>query len=157
MIARTTFCFPDSVFEPTDFGGSEMLPHLCARADASGFDDLDDYVEAHIHGTVSFADDVEAIVLDPVFAGSAVASVAMSLGCAVEFHPGYRVASADLDPDFRGAEIVELAQSLGAELTPDVIGDTARSGRYDLQSLKRVWHHLAHCGRRKDGASDSAV
>ena len=32
---------------------------------------LDDYIEAHVHGTVALAADVEAVVLDPSFRGSA--------------------------------------------------------------------------------------
>lgn len=46
-----------------------------------------------------------------------------------------------------GPEFVELAQSLGAVLTPAVIGDAARTGLHDPQSLKRVWHLLARFGR----------
>jgi hypothetical protein len=66
-VERSTFCFPDSFHEPSDFGGPDLLGHLCAMADASGFDDLDGYVEAHVHGTVRFDTDVEALVLDPCF------------------------------------------------------------------------------------------
>lgn len=71
-LVRCTFCFPDSVLEPTDFGGPEVLPQLSAMADASGFDDLDECVEAHVHGGVVFERDVEAVVLDPRFRGTKV-------------------------------------------------------------------------------------
>lgn len=147
-ISRTTFCFPDSVMEPTDFGGSEVLRHLCTLADHSGFDVLDDCVEAHVHGAVRFVGDIEAVVLDPAFVGTPSATAAFELGCPVEFHRGFRVATADLDPDYRGAEVVELAQLLGSVLTPDIIGRAARSGDYELQSLKMIWHYLARFGRR---------
>ena len=147
VLQRATFCFPDSFYEPTDFGGPEALPHLCALADSSGFDDLDECVEAQVHGPVRFGTDVEAIVLDPCFAGSPVAAAAARTGCAVRFHPGFRVATASLEPDYRGEEYVALARSLGSVLTPDVIGRAARTGQHDPQALKRVWHYLARFGR----------
>jgi hypothetical protein len=146
-IPNATFCFPDSAFEPTDFGADEVLPRLCAMADTAGFDDLDDYVEAHAHGQVRFSAEVEFIALDPCFLGTSIEAAATRLGCDVRFHPGYTVATSMLDPEYRGPELVKLAQSLGDVLTPDVIGKAARSGEHDLQALKRVWHYLARFGR----------
>lgn len=145
--SRSTFCFPDSVFEPDLVVGLERLSELEALADAAEHDDLDDYVEAHIHGGVRLDKDVEAIVLDSCFRGTAVEREALRIGCAVQWHPGFRVATSELDPAYRGAEFVELAQALGDELTPAVIGSAARSGLHDLQSLKQVWHLLARFGR----------
>lgn len=147
VVARSTFCFPDSVHEPTDLGGPELLPHLCALADASGFDDLDECVEAHVHGPVRFAEDAEAVVLDPCFAGTAVEAAAEELGCPLEHHPGFRVRTDDLAPDYRGPEVVALARRLGRELTPDLVGEAVSSGRHDPQQLKQVWHCLARFGR----------
>ena len=102
-----------------------------------------------MHGGVRFDRDVEAVVLDPCFRGTAVEAAAERLGCPVEWHPGFEVATAGLDEDYRGPEFVELAQSLGPVLTPAVIGDAARTGDHDAQSLKRVWHLLARFGRRR--------
>ncbi len=64
-LGHATFCFPDSVYEPVDLGDIALLPELCRMADDSGFGDLDDYVEAHVHAPVRFDEDVEAVVLDP--------------------------------------------------------------------------------------------
>lgn len=151
VLERATFCFPDSVHEPVDHGGPELLPHLCALADeavANGWDDLDECVEAHVHGRVRVADDVEAVVLDPCFRDGPVHEAATRLGCAVEWHPGFRVVTAGLDPGYRGEGPVALARELGEELVPSTIGDAARAGRHDPQDLKRVWHLLARFGRR---------
>nr|WP_281381029.1 DUF3626 domain-containing protein [Nocardioides panaciterrulae] len=148
VVERSTFCFPDSVHEPTDFGAADLLPHLCALADGSGFDDLDDCVEAQVHGPVRFGTDVEAVVLDPCFQGTEVEASARRLGCAVEFHPGFTASPSAFDPDYRGSHIVELARSLGDELTPGILGDAARAGVHDPQSIKKVWHCLARFGRR---------
>ena len=147
VVERCTFCFPDSVLEPTEVVGPDELPRLCALADESGLDDLDDCVEAHVHGRVSLDDDVEAVVLDPCHRGTRVEEAARSLGCAVEWHPGFRLRTAGLDPGYRGTRYVALAQRLGDVLAPDVLGAAAREGRYDPQALKRVWHYLARFGR----------
>ncbi|WP_324653948.1 DUF3626 domain-containing protein [Georgenia sp. H159] len=146
-VTRATFCFPDSVLEPVDVGDAALLPHLCRMADESGFDDLDECVEAHVHGPVRFDRDVEALVLDPCFVGTDVEATAELLGCAIEFHPGFRASPDVLDPEYRGAHIVDLARSIGEELTPRVIGDAARAGRHPAQSVKQVWHCLARFGR----------
>ena len=148
VTARSTFCFPDSWYEPEAVGGPDRIQELVALCESAGHDLLDDYVEAHVHGGVSFDEDVEALVLDPCFRGTAVEDAASRLGCAVEWHPGFEVATAGLDEDYRGPEFVALAQSLGPALTPAVIGDAARTGAHDPQSLKRVWHLLARFGRR---------
>jgi hypothetical protein len=146
---RCTFCFPDSVLEPTDVGDASLLPHLSRMADESGFDVLDDCVEAHVHGGVSLSEDVEAVVLDPCFRGTEVETAATAMGCAVEFHPGFSAAPDDFDPVYRGSHIVELARSLGDNLDPKTVGAAARSGQYPPQHIKQVWHCLARFGRKE--------
>ncbi len=150
--ARCTFCYPDSVFEPETVCGPEEVAELVAEARVSSHDLLDRYVEAHVHGGVVVGRDVEAVVLDPCYRGTAVEAAAGDLGCRVEWHPGFTVASASLDPAYRGPESVALAQLLGPVLSPDLIGAAARSGRHDPQELKRVWHYLARFGRRSPPA-----
>ncbi|HEY3560477.1 MAG TPA: DUF3626 domain-containing protein [Kribbella sp.] len=145
-VERATFCFPDSARDPADFGDQHALPYLCQLADAAALDPLDDYIEAHIHGPVRFATDVEALVLDPSFAGTAVEAAARELGCPIEYHPGFRATPADFDPAYRGAETVALARKLGDELTPHVLGAAAR--RHPAQQIKYVWHCLARFGRQ---------
>lgn len=145
---RCTFCFPDSVFEPDSVCGPGEVERLVRTARASELDPLDRYVEAHVHGQVILARDVEAVVLDPCFRGSRVEAAAEVLGCPVEWHPGFAVDTAELDDAYRGEASVRLARTLGTTLTPDVIGAAARSGEHDRQALKKVWHHLARYGRR---------
>ena len=108
-----------------------------------------------MHGGVGLATDVEAVVLDPCFRSGPVEVAAGALGCAVEWHPGFRVATAGLDPAYRGEEHVDLARSLGPVLTPDLIGRAVASGGHDPQSLKRVWHLLARFGRLGGGSGDA--
>jgi hypothetical protein len=147
-VERTTFCFPDSAREPDAVVDVDELPRLCRLADAAECDDLDDYVEAHVHGPVRLGTDVDAVVLDPSFIGTPVEAAARELGCAVEFHPGFRAPTSAFDPAYRGSEIAAMARSLGPELTPALLGTVARSGEYPPQSVKYVWHCLARFGRR---------
>jgi hypothetical protein len=146
---RTTFCYPDSAAEPVHFGVASALS-LIALAEADSRDQLDDYVEAQVHGPLQLLRDVEALVLDPCFRGTTVERAAEQLGCPVEWHGGFRLSATELysHPDFRGPEFVELGLSLARDdyLDPRMIGDAARSGRYDRQALKRVWHCLARFG-----------
>lgn len=148
-LSRSTFCYPDSAAEPADFGTSERMALIdLARADER--DPLDDYVEAHVHGPVDLGRDVEALVLDPCFQGGDVEAAARLLPCPIEWHAGWRLDVEVLQshPEFRGPEFVELGTRIAVDgvLDARVIGDASRSGLYDQQSLKRVWHYVARFG-----------
>ncbi|WP_235844999.1 DUF3626 domain-containing protein [Cupriavidus agavae] len=148
---RTTFCYPDSVYEPRHFGVFDrfaLVDHLAAAA--GQVDPLDHYIEAHVHGGVLIARDVEAIVLDPSFRDTRVETLAHALPCHVEWHAGFR-AEAELlcrQHEYRGPAVAELAATLaGARLlTPARIGEAVRVNQHDAQMLKQVWHCLARFG-----------
>ncbi|WP_306215168.1 DUF3626 domain-containing protein [Actinoplanes sp. RD1] len=148
-VARATFCYPDSVLEPTDFAVAERMS-LIDLALADRQDRLDDYVEAHVHGGVRLDRDVEALVLDPSHQHTDVEAAARRLPCPIEWHPGFRLSVTELrrHPGYRGQEFVDLGAALARDghLTPRLIGDAARSGEHDQQALKRVWHYLARFG-----------
>jgi Protein of unknown function (DUF3626) len=67
-LERATFCYPDSCLEPAHFGVSDRMS-LIEPAETDDQDDLDDYVEAQVHGLLSLEHDVEAVVLDPSHQG----------------------------------------------------------------------------------------
>ncbi|TCC57067.1 DUF3626 domain-containing protein [Kribbella pittospori] len=146
-VARSTFCYPDSCFEPEHFGVAERMG-LIALAEAADCDVLDDHIEAQVHGPVRLDRDVEALVLDPSYRGTAVESAANRLACPVEWHSGFRLSVDELrqHPEYRGPRYVELGARIAVDgvLTPRVIGDAA--GEYDAQDLKRVWHCVARFG-----------
>jgi hypothetical protein len=150
VLPRSTFCYPDSFFESVAFGIASAVTPLIAAAQADNHDALDDYVEAQVHGPVLLGRDVEALVLDPAYRGSAVESAARRLPCPLEWHPGFVLEVAELRrrPEYRGQEYVDLGAEIatGGRLDPRVIGDAARAGRYDEQALKRVWHYVARFG-----------
>ncbi|GGM90877.1 hypothetical protein GCM10011609_30010 [Lentzea pudingi] len=134
VLDRTTFCYPDSVFEPVDFGTAR---HFALTEDDS-LDPLDNYVEAHVHGPITLAD-VEAVVLDPTFPE-------VDLPCPVERHPGFRLSTQDLlrHRDYRTPESVELGLELARDglITPDLLDNTDANP----QVVKHLWHHLARFG-----------
>lgn len=153
-LARATFCYPDSYLEPTAFAVASRMS-LIDLAVADRQDELDDYIEAQVHGGVRLDRDVEALVLDPGYRGTEVEAAARRLPCPLEWHAGFRLSVAELcrHPDYRGRRYVELGALLAVDghLTPRLIGDAARSGRYDQQDLKRVWHYLARFGAPEQG------
>jgi hypothetical protein len=163
VLSRSTFCWPDSVYEPEAFGARGSLTDLCAMADAGMLDPallpaaaaglslddpLNDYVEAHLHGGLAIARDVDALVVDPSDREEHADALAR-IGCPVEVHPGYRVRADDIDPAYRGEVPVDLARSLGGDLTPARLAAAARSGDHDPQALKWLWHCLARFGRQQ--------
>ncbi len=159
VLARSTSCYPDSVFEPVHVGTAEhvSLTDLADADAASGErDPLDDYVEAHVHGGVRLESDVEALVLDPCHRGSFVETDARLLterfGVPVEWHPGFATTTDVVarHPGYRGPDVVQAAARIAVDgiLTPRIIGDAARAGAEDEQVLKRVWHCTARFGSR---------
>ncbi|MDX2701454.1 DUF3626 domain-containing protein [Streptomyces sp. PA03-6a] len=152
-VARTTFCYPDSFFEPSDFGVGDRMG-LVALALADSRDALDDYIEAQVHGPVRLDRHVEALVLDPCYRGTAVEDAARRLPCPVEWHGGFRLTVGELRlrPAYRGQDYVDLGARIAVDglLDPRVLGTAAATGRHDPQALKKVWHCLARFGA--DGA-----
>jgi hypothetical protein len=150
---RATFCYPDSFLEPGHFGVAARVSALAAMAAADDKDPLDDYVEAHLHGVLDLATDVEALVLDPCYTGTGVEADGWRLGRPVEWHGGFRVTIGDLrrNADYRAPQFAALGISLARDgvLDPAMIGDASRAGRHDEQSLKRVWHYVARFGNQE--------
>jgi hypothetical protein len=153
ILPRTTFCYPDSHRDPANFGVATKMS-LIELAESDEQDDLDDYIEAQVHGPVQLDRDVEALVLDPSYRDTAVELTAARLPCPVEWHPGFRLSVDELrrHPEYRGRQYVDLGVAIAVDgwLTPKVIGDAVALGRYEDQDLKRVWHCLARfgCGPR---------
>ncbi|MFJ1804337.1 DUF3626 domain-containing protein [Streptomyces sp. NPDC088180] len=148
-LTRSTFCYPDSFLEPSDFGVATRMG-LIELACADRQDELDDYIEAQVHASVQLRCDVEALVLDPCYRGTTVEEAALRLGCPVEWHPGFRLGVEELrcHLDYRGQEYVDLGSQIAVDgvLDPRIVGDAARAGLCDLQAVKKVWHYLARFG-----------
>ncbi|MFD4737969.1 DUF3626 domain-containing protein [Streptomyces virginiae] len=162
-LTRTTFCYPDSFLEPSDFGVAARMGLLeLARADQQ--DELDDYIEAQVHGPVRLHHDVEALVLDPCYRGTIVEASALRLGCPVEWHPGFRLGVEELrrHPDYRGQEYVDLGTRIAVEgvLDPRIVGEAVRADRadrHDPRAVKKVWHYLARFGTSRKAAGSAVA
>ncbi|XZE51499.1 DUF3626 domain-containing protein [Planctomycetaceae bacterium SH139] len=146
VLDRTTFCYPDSFFEPTNFGNASNMG-LIDACESDDCDELDRYIEAHVHGPVSLLQDVEALVLDECYRGTQVSVDAMKLPVRVEWHCGFRVSIGTIRqfPDYRGETIVKLAETLAVDgwITPAIIGMAVASEDYSYDDLKKVWHYVA--------------
>lgn len=158
VATRSTFCYPDSVFEPEHFGVAARIDLVArAMADSKDRDPLDDYIEAHIHGPLRLGEDVEALVLDPCYRGTQIEAIAQRFPCALEWHPGFRLAVDVMrsHPDYRGRQFVELGAAVAHDgwLDPARIGLAVASGQHDPQDLKKVWHYLARFGAAVPGLS----
>lgn len=160
VLQRTTFCYPDSVFEPRCFGNASHMG-LIKACDSDHRDALDRYIEAHVHGPVNLSEDVEALVLDPCHVGTRVEADALTLPVRVEWHSGFRVAIDTVHqfPDYRGQRYVELAATLAVDgwLTPVIIGTAAASGQYANDDLKKVWHYLARFAEIKNDSNNQST
>lgn len=153
VLTRTTFCYPDSHFQPQDFG-IEVAGALIALADENRLDldpVLDNYVEAHVHGVLRLGEDVEAVVLDASYRDTAIEQTAQGLGCPVEWHDGFRLTLDRLRDcqRFRGQAAAEALTRIAVRdvVTPAILG-TARDRVLDYQMAKWVWHCLARYGTR---------
>lgn len=149
VLDRTTFCYPDSTFDPTAFGTAGQMS-LTGLADTDDRDLLDDYVEAQVHGGLRLDRDVEAIVLDPSHRGTEVEVAAHRLSFPVRWHVGARLSVAGLGErrSYRGPDVVAVGREVSVDglLDARVIGEAARAGHHDPQTLKRLWHCVARFG-----------
>jgi hypothetical protein len=162
MLARTSFCYPDSHMRPGHFGVADRMSLIeMANENRLALDFLDDYIEAHVHGPLRMAEDVEAVVLDPCYRGTMTEDAALSLPCPVEWHAGFRLSVHRLGDceHYRGTAAAEAISSIstGGTITPLEIG-AARTAGMDYQLAKWAWHCVARFGRswwRRNSGSDS--
>jgi len=149
VLERTTFCYPDSVTEPTAVGTAAHMS-LIALAEADEVDVLDDYIEAQVHGPLPLDRDIEALVLDPSYRGTEIEATAAALPFPVIWHHGFRLHVDVLaeNGEYRGEEVVRAGRAVaeGDWLDARTIGDASRSGRHAPQILKRLWHCTARFG-----------
>ena len=149
--SRTSFCYPDSYLDPRHFavGDASALLGMAIENTLSLDPWLDNYVEAHIHGPLVIASDVEALVLDPSFKETRIGEVASSIGCAVEWHDGFCLPLALLDDcrSYRGDAAADaIAEIAKHEFISPALLSRAREAGLDYQTAKWVWHCIARFG-----------
>jgi hypothetical protein len=126
---------------------------------------LDSCIEAQVHGRVDLRRDVECLVIDPAFEGTATGAALDELGRRYEIpnqsHGGFQLSVKDVPDDFRGPAMPRLARRIASKGVVDaaVIG-AAESSLHSqpeqwcdwgsreetLQHLKQLWHVVVHYG-----------
>lgn len=147
---RSTFAYPDSHLEPTEFGTATRMALMpLVVANKQRLEPLDNYVEAHVHGLVHVLDDVEAIVLDPSYKQTQIEADASKLPCKLEWHAGFVLSNDHYDGciQYRGQVVADFTKQIikQGRLTPAFL-DTFRDGSVNEQLVKKTWHCLARFG-----------
>ena len=145
----------------------QALVNPVAHRSSSGspFRNLNQYVEAQVHGLVSLASDADALVVDPSFRGTTTGDHLSELcnryQVELQWHHGFCLRVEDVPRDFRGPTMPSLAERIARERMLDVsmIGAAVRdlyahpdawrdrgSVADVLQELKLLWHVLVRCG-----------
>lgn len=147
---RTTFCYPDSFFEPDNFASHEFVDPLIQLLNEDSQDELDSYIEAHVHGVVTLGADVDYLALDPIFKGTVIETQAQTLPVDIRWHSGYDLSIDEIEKhtDYRGLQFVEFAREISENnrINPFLLGLAVNSKGYDAQDAKKVWHYLARFG-----------
>jgi len=150
VLERSTFCYPDSVFEPESFATEEFLGALIELATQDNRDILDSYIEAQIHGFVSLAADVQYLALDPVYRSTEIEEHAQALSVPIRWHEGYELSIEQMSyhPNYRGTRYINIAKELAVDGKLDalILGAAVNSGAYAVQDIKKLWQYLARFG-----------
>lgn len=126
---------------------------------------LDHYIEAQIHRTISLKSDVKTLIIDPSFKGTETGEMLQKISekydMAIKCHNGFELSVSDVPTDFRGAKMPIIAKKIAVNdmINPNIIGKAAahlkkepevwnEMGTYkeNLQSLKLLWHVLLKYG-----------
>ena len=126
---------------------------------------LNHYIEAQVHGDISLADDVEILVADPSFEGTAISRLLDELcstySIQLYWHIGFEMCSEDVPTDFRGPAMPSLAARIAKEgrFDASVIGSAAVDLRRNPEAwndrgspgevrgqLRYLWHTLVRYG-----------
>jgi Protein of unknown function (DUF3626) len=103
---------------------------------------LNQYIEAQVHGMVSLEDDADLLVVDPSFQGTTTAkflsAVCERYGIIMQWHHGFRLSCDRVPRDFRGPTMPSLAKRVAPNGTLDasLIGDAVRA----LQVNSQEWN-----------------
>ncbi|MCG8687291.1 MAG: DUF3626 domain-containing protein [Desulfobacterales bacterium] len=150
LLKRSTFCYPDSFFEPEHFATHEFLGPLLELASSDDCDELDTYIEAQIHGKISLMSDVESLVLDPSYKGTEIEFQAERMPVEVFWHSGFELHIDDIAeyPEYRGQKIVDLAEEISVDgfINPMLLGNAVNELNFKAQDIKKIWHYLARFG-----------
>lgn len=146
---------------------ARVLANPVAERDLAGSPagNLNEYIEAQVHGPVSIATDADALVVDASFrdtaTGDRLGELCERYDVDLQWHHGFRLRVEDVPRDFRGPTMPSLAQRIagGRDIDASIIGAAVRDlhqnpeawrdrGAFPdaLQELKLLWHVLVRFG-----------
>src|SRR5690625_444092 len=127
---------------------------------------LNHYIEAQVHGSISLKEDVETLVADPSFKntniGKIFEEISRKYSIKLYWHSGFALLVEDVPKDFRGPSMPSLAKHIAQNnvLTTNLIGSAENELKHHvdswktrgtyvdiLQELKYLWHVLVKCGK----------
>ncbi len=127
---------------------------------------LDQYIEAQIHGTVSLQDDAEVLVADPSYKDEDIGVILEKLckkyAIELDWHKGFVLKVDDVPTNFRGSSMLSLAQRISENqvVHARAIGravidlykhpkkwENRGTAEEVLQELKFLWHVLVRFGK----------
>ena len=134
-----------------------------ALTSAAPVPNLNQYIEAQVHGDVRLDEDVVALVVDPSFKGSAVgeelAKMSVQYGFPLRWHLGYGLQVEEVVDDFRGrhmsnvARLIQQNGCINAAIIGQALADAAMNASdwANLEAppenlLKFLWHVLVRFG-----------
>jgi hypothetical protein len=129
---------------------------------------LDEYIEAQVHSPISLERDIDGVILDPSFKGTATGKLleemASKYSFTVDWHNGFRIDIKDVPSEFRVKELPDFARFVGDMVGSDTL-DAANIGQAAvmivsnpseweawgtadeaLQLVKYLWHTLVVFG-----------
>ena len=149
--------------ELMDYLAGERPSDSGALTTAAAVPNLNQYIEAQVHGDVRLDEDVVALVVDPSFQGSAIGEelVKMSVqyGFSLRWHLGYGLQVEEVVDDFRGrhmsnvAQLIEQNGCINAAIIGQALADATMNASDWAQFeappenlLKFLWHVLVRFG-----------
>jgi len=127
---------------------------------------LNHYIEAQVHGSISLKEDVETLVADPSFKntniGKIFEEISRKYSIKLYWHSGFALLVEDVPKDFRGPSMPSLAKHIAQNnvLTTNLIGSAENELKHHvdswktrgtyveiLQELKYLWHVLVKYGK----------
>ena len=128
---------------------------------------LNNYIEAQIHGNISLKNDIETLVTDPSFIetdiGEKIEQTCNKYSIKLLWHMGFAMKTNDVPYDFRGNEMPKLAEfiSINKTINPFLIGFAVMDlyknpekwknwgiEKEIIQKLKLLWHVLVKYGKK---------
>lgn len=126
---------------------------------------LDDYIEAQIHGSIELKNDVLTLVADPSFKNTEtdhyLKLIIEKYNIELDWHGGFQIHVSQIPDEFRGSKIPLLAKRIVGDgvINTRILGEAEISLRQNpdkwldwgtheetIQHIKQLWHVLAYYG-----------